>query len=493
MISIDIGLNYVFIADVLERKRLSVKKSKVIELKQPLIRDSNTFDAAGFLAIIKEELKEYKEKRVAVTISGIPIASNELFFPYTDNETERYNMVSTKVFQTLSNEKYYLDYNASKRVDHDGIDSFAATTYILNKDIVNGIRDAVAKCGKKPIIFGVPQNNVFILSNTLINQSSFIIANVSMNQISMHLINKPGNIISRLVDYEADQISQEDAQAGFAANIGAKTIDEISKLMQYQTIKYPERKVEGVFVTGASANPQLIRLISESLGIGTKFIGETLNEFTDVNSLYAVSCVLTVNSKNPVNFFNKGTKKPAEGDAEKDNSTTLIVAVIIIISILVNVGVSFAIYSSTDATARSLTTLQADYTMQQQNLSNLAERLTDGSGTEIIVLERNIATYALMQDYVEDDLGFTSQIYNDVLSVKTNDITIASMTYNIGTITVDCKTQNNDKPSEYIHALEQTGFYESVSYKGFIKVGETGEVLFPVTCVLKNDAEGLIK
>lgn len=97
--------------------------------------------------------------------------------------------------------------------------------------------------------------------------------------------------------------------------------------------------------------------------------------------------------------------------------------------------------------------------------------------------QKDLDTFKKLNQYVGGIVSFETTMYDDISMVKPQTVTIKSFSYFDNTIQIDCTTQNNNPPADYTKALEQTGLFQYVTYKGFT-TSENG-IVFPIICKLK--------
>ena len=97
--------------------------------------------------------------------------------------------------------------------------------------------------------------------------------------------------------------------------------------------------------------------------------------------------------------------------------------------------------------------------------------------------QKDLDTIKKLNQYVGGIVSFETSMYDDISMVKPQTVTIKSFSYFDNTIQIDCTTQNNNPPADYTKALEKTGLFQYVTYKGFT-TSEDG-IVFPIMCKLK--------
>lgn len=271
MISIDISNERLFAVHLSgSGSKIRVKGSKTIEFQTLVLDEERVIDTVVFKDLLEEVMENFNSKEVVITFTSVPIVSDEVIVPFDKNQKNLNAMIKGKVFQSISEENYLMDYREVETFDRNDVKMLKVVTYVLPRQLVETTFDILNKLKKTPKLLYVAQESVLEVSNNFIKEDCHIIVNAQSSQIKIHLINQPHFIITRTATVA--QGGGMDILAQLAGNqsgvIEREITNQVSKLTQYQQIKFPNEHIGAIYLTGPEADEILIQKMTD----GRKFI-----------------------------------------------------------------------------------------------------------------------------------------------------------------------------------------------------------------------------
>lgn len=104
---------------------------------------------------------------------------------------------------------------------------------------------------------------------------------------------------------------------------------------------------------------------------------------------------------------------------------------------------------------------------------------------KISVAEHDIKLIQSLKLSLANTPSFKTNMYHIIYSVKPNNVDFVAFSYENSRINISCTTSDNLPPADFTKALESTGAFSSVIYRGFSE-GSENTVVFPIECTLKD-------
>ncbi|CAK7013097.1 MAG: hypothetical protein DELT_03239 [Desulfovibrio sp.] len=183
--------------------------------------------------------------RVNVLVSKSNVISNEFVLPYEKNPIAMRNIVQGELYKSQTSDDSILDYTIQEVFPRDGSTFCRVQAYLAKRSLVESVSEILSLAGKKPSCYTVVQNCLCRLQHlgNGFSGGDIIIANVGSSRIHVTLLAQPNIALTR-----SDAVMPgRQALAAVVENrydISAATeaaTQNISKMMQYQSIKYPGR------------------------------------------------------------------------------------------------------------------------------------------------------------------------------------------------------------------------------------------------------------
>ncbi len=182
-------------------------------------------------------------------------------------------------------------------------------------------------------------------------------------------------------------------------------------------------------------------------------------------------------NKRDINFFN--TIEPDE--RVKDATMNRIFIMLILGALLINIaGISVLQLSVMDK-RKDIAEINSFFELETTQIQIAEqEKITQDTATA----NADIQVIQGLENHIKGLQGFNTDIYNVIQSVKPTNVEVDAFSFISGTVSINCKTPDNNPPADYTKALEATNRFDSVQYRGFVK-GDDGVVTFPILCKLK--------
>lgn len=494
MIAVDIGDTHIKIAELESTdKQLRLVQSFIQVIDSPVLDQNQLLDADRLAEYLRPAFAKMRSRDVVISFSCMATVANEYTIPYEKNDLKRLAMVKSKVFQNLSPEEYLVDYRLGAVLAGEQAPMCSVTAYIVPRSIVAGAYQCIFKLGKRPRGFEVAQNSAFDFAKRLITQKSFIIVHVSVKKLTAHLINFPHDVITRVV--ELNQPQEESFTGLFGGDLSAETIaapevslaeelwSMVSKLTQYQAIKYPGTTLESIYLTGSATTPEHAQLLTQNSDIPTRILGRDWmpirtsaeQEGNTVSLFYNLGAAM---STGEINFF----QVLEQESRRKVNKGARTVRLVFLLTILVQL-IFFAILIGVRQREQGRVASLQDFMTSPEVLQLVTEDA--GHRSRIIADERALLQIADLQSKIDAEMGFSTDIFATVESVRPPNVTLLSFSYQAGVLNIVCNTENDNPPADYAKALEGTGRFSDIDYRGFSQ-GD-GKVSFAITCTLGKE------
>ncbi len=301
MISIDLNNSNIHAVEVSRGgNNLSVKRFMSLSVKQTILSQDNQLSREALKDSLQKIFSEFSSGEVIITFSSLNVVSNEYVFPFVKDKHQRYEMIKSKVFQTLPIDDYVMDYRITKTFKEGNNTNCNIVTYVAPRALVQHTYNVIKDLGKTPKSFNITQNSILNFANAYLKEQRIIIANISQNQALLHLINRPDAIITRSIAFEENQSAEADMfglPQAVSKNAYDEVLDQISKLNQYQSIKYTGSSLEKLYLTGSMADDDVARFLRDNLNIEISMLSGMESRFANNNLpvrnfVYAIGAAL---------------------------------------------------------------------------------------------------------------------------------------------------------------------------------------------------------
>ena len=283
MIIIDIHWSHVTVSDLsVNNKALKAQSCMVIPLEESLLDSDNNLKKELFVTLLGPELKKMPGAAVNITFSVLPAIASEHVMPYDKNQKKMSVMVRSKVFQNLSPDEFFMDYRVIRTFNSEGskkADMCSLITYVTPKQLVEDSAKCLKQMGKKPAVFSVPQNNIYNFATRFLKKETLMVADLDGKNITVHLLVLPDNMITRTAEKREAVIDTGFfAMAGMQNNTQSELSDLMSKLIQFHSIKYPQRQLQAIYLMGGEADESAQEELSQLTSVPVEIIDRTLFE-----------------------------------------------------------------------------------------------------------------------------------------------------------------------------------------------------------------------
>ncbi len=235
------------------------------------IKSDGSSDKQAVADAIRQVLTpEFKGPQVTVLFSESEVVSHQYEFPYEKNPVAMYNIVRSGVSQTLDAEHYVMDYAVLDVLEKDGGKFCTVQVYLARRQMVDFASQVISMAGRKPYSFQVAENalyNMHCMANGL-HGKDLILASLGSARVNITLFTGRASVVMRCAGVMAEAEAFSAVKNGLFQNtqVGEVAGEQISKMIQYKTIKEPGRKVENIYIFGDYASPDMAAAISQPLG-----------------------------------------------------------------------------------------------------------------------------------------------------------------------------------------------------------------------------------
>ena len=213
----------------------------------------------------------FSGSRATVLVSKSSVISNEFVLPYEKNPIAMRNIVQGELYKSQTSDDSILDYTILEVFPQDGSTFCRVQAYLARRSLVESVAEILSLAGKKPYCYTVAQHCLYHLQHLGNGFSSgdIIAANVGSSRIHVTLLAQPNISLTRSDVVMPGKQAFSDS-AGHRYDVSAAmeaATQNISKMMQYQSIKYPGRACDSIFIFGDTASEEMASGISAALGL----------------------------------------------------------------------------------------------------------------------------------------------------------------------------------------------------------------------------------
>ena len=175
------------------------------------------------------------------------------------------------LYKSQTSDDSILDYTILEVFPQDGSTFCRVQAYLARRSLVESVAEILSLAGKKPYCYTVAQHCLYQLQHLgkRFSSGDIIAANVGSSRIHVTLLAQPNISLTRSDVVMPGKQAFSDS-AGHRYDVSAAmeaATQNISKMMQYQSIKYPGRACDSIFIFGDTASEEMAGGISAALGL----------------------------------------------------------------------------------------------------------------------------------------------------------------------------------------------------------------------------------
>ncbi len=232
------------------------------------VKSDGTSDVKGFADDLRQVLAGFRENTVTIQFSESTVVSSQYEFPYEKKPVAMLNIVRSGI--TQNTQDHIMDYAVLDIYKKDGGEFSTVQVYLTPRTLVEFAGEAIRMAGKKPYRFQVAENCLYNLQNTGdgFGASNVIVASIGSARVSVTLLTTLEKVLTRTAPVLREAEAYNQAAQGLydpSAAMQAAT-EQISKMIQYQSIKEPGHPVDQIYLFGKYVSPQDVRDMGDSLG-----------------------------------------------------------------------------------------------------------------------------------------------------------------------------------------------------------------------------------
>ncbi|MEA4853935.1 MAG: hypothetical protein VB082_06640 [Christensenella sp.] len=216
------------------------------------------------------ESAKLKGDKICAVVSKSNLVSNEYVLPYEKKPSAMRNIIRGELIQSHSMDDHVMDYTVMEVFPRDGGTFCRVQAYLAKRSLVEAISRVISLAGKKPFCYTVTQNCLSRLQNMGAGfaQGDIIVAAIGSARILITLLAQPNIVITRAITVmPGDQARTAFLDGTYPTEtVSEAAIQNISKMLQYHSIKYPGKKVDSVYIMGDMVDDAMAKNISASLG-----------------------------------------------------------------------------------------------------------------------------------------------------------------------------------------------------------------------------------
>ncbi|MDL2236357.1 hypothetical protein LJC56_00775 [Christensenellaceae bacterium OttesenSCG-928-K19] len=233
------------------------------------VKSDGSSDRQGFANDLKALLSpEIRDNNVTIQFSESSVISSQYEFPYEKKPSSMMNIVRSGI--TQNTQDHIMDYAILNIYPKDGSRFCTVQVYLTPRRLVEFAYEAITIAGKKPCGFQVAENCLYNLQHTGdgFGYRNIILAGMGSARVNITLLTDIQRALTRSspVMPEAEAFSK--TLSGIynkSAAISAAS-EQLSKMVQYQSIKEPSHPVDYIYIFGDYATEKAAQEISTALG-----------------------------------------------------------------------------------------------------------------------------------------------------------------------------------------------------------------------------------
>ncbi len=478
MICIDFSGDYI---DVVvfqgTKKKLTVEMGVTLKAPSDVFTSNGNVNFAALENCLRPTLDKIAEKRVVMTFSFLPTICSVLELHKERNKQQQRIAVESQVFANISHDEYYVDYFVSENKAEDP-NKQTYISYAMLKSVANESYEMIARLNKIPLALVPSQFASQCFIESFYEDKTVALARMGSKNITLHLLNPPGNIITRDIVINSAS-SSLDVLASINADSEPKTVfvQNIEKLNSYQNIKFPGKPIDKTLIFGHTANDELISFVNSSLGINCEQLPKLDDEVSNSASVYTLGAVLSL-GRQEINFFNKNkpTKTPEKTYTKKANVPLIVACTIVVLNIAVAIAMltiqmqSEQLIEDRNAELNSPQTVALMEEFGNLRLDFVAKLKSEQA---FLGLENSIASIG----------EFSRATLNEIVAAAPTGVSVSSVSFSGNTYNLVCNGLNEQQASDYVAILTDMEIFGYVGYFGYS--GTDNEVSFTVVCETK--------
>ncbi len=165
--------------------------------------------------------------------------------------------------------------------------------------------------------------------------------------------------------------------------------------------------------------------------------------------------------KSDINFF-RALQRDARHKTSRKAVRPFPIVLTIVIAANVLLFTGFALHKNMIESQRAAAQATFEGLGVEQTLSDVEKRKQ-----QILTAEKDLMTLAGLQKKVSSPPGFHSEMYQVMESVRPANVSIVSVTFSGGSMSIAGLSNVDSPPADFAKAIEQTGKFASVTYGGF--------------------------
>ncbi len=214
--------------------------------------------------------RKFAGKAVTILFSDSNIVSNEYELPYVKKANAMWNIVRGEVSQVASSDDYIMDYSIVDLFTKDNQPYCRVLAHLAPKSLVEMAKDALTMAGKTPVCYTVAQSCIYHLQHFAsgIQKGDCIFACVDAANVQVTLLPEPNGAVGRMSTIMPEKAALNALKSNtYDTSVAVTNVTEqISKMLQYHSIKYPGRTVGCIRLFGEMATDVMAQGIGVALG-----------------------------------------------------------------------------------------------------------------------------------------------------------------------------------------------------------------------------------
>ncbi len=255
--------------------RISVSHCESAPLLAYIPPDRDTAAEEKTAQALRELLshKGFSGNAVTVLFSESRVVSNEYELPYDKNEAAMSNMVRGEISETGFFDHHVMDYTVLSTFPKNGSTFCKVQVHLTSKQLVDFAQRVITLAGKKPVCYTVAQNCLYHLQHLSSGGrygNHFIAANMGSSNVHVSLMGGGDTgAVTRMEAVMPGEQAFADMRAHSYDSAAALAVatEQISKMIQYLSIKQPGKEADAIFLLGDMASREMADKVSSSLGL----------------------------------------------------------------------------------------------------------------------------------------------------------------------------------------------------------------------------------
>ncbi|MEG0314307.1 MAG: hypothetical protein RR646_03480 [Erysipelotrichaceae bacterium] len=465
-----------FIQGSYKNGKIKISGSSIIDLFDSGLLNSDYFDVAKLLPIVRQHINEnkYEKCKVKLVLNNKQVIYRELSVPSSNTQDETRTLVKNEMIMSLNlTDDYLVNYILLEETEVDGDKMQRVLATAVLGTALSDYVDLMKKLKMKLVGLTVANDAVISLLNGISKDATTLFFDVNRSYMRLYLFDHGTYVLTRNIrTYEDESYDIEDLRRMIN--------DNIAKMEQFQYTRNLDNPVTNVEIFGNNKYLRFLPAETYDFG-GSVSVLEKRSIYNGVERYETLVNALGAYIPSEIENDFMGLLKERHAVKKGMNTNTKAIVKVLVICLL-GLGVVVAALGGGVAFFKIKTKVSNSYINDSDNQAEFAkadaivkrDKALDDMVTQTETIKAQIEAAPKL------NAKLLASIYSNKISAK-----ITSLTYDLSTVAINAEVANSTDAAVYTQNLENSGLYDTVTYTGF-SGSETYN--FTVNAVVKGGA-----